>query len=250
VIEAVRGRVRVEPSGRRVRAYLDGWLVADSIRPILVWEKPQYPTYYFPAEDVRAELVWTGEVRRSPSRGDGLVHDVRGPVATAPGAAIRFADSPLEAIRDLVRLEWDAMSEWFEEDEIVYTHPRDPYTRVDILPSSRHIRVEVDGIVVAETRQPRLLFETGLPTRYYVPLVDVRMNLLRPSSSHSHCPYKGTAEYWSLEAPDVTQPDIAWIYRTPLPEAQKITGLVSFYNERVDIRVDGVLQERPRSRAG
>jgi uncharacterized protein (DUF427 family) len=142
------------------------------------------------------------------------------------------------------------MSEWFEEDEIVYTHPRDPYTRVDILPSSRHLRVEVDGIVVAETRQPRLLFETGLPTRYYVPLADVRMHLLRPSSSRSHCPYKGSAEYWSLETPAVTLPDLAWTYRTPLPEANRIAGLVSFYNERVDSYVDGMLQERPRARAG
>jgi uncharacterized protein (DUF427 family) len=171
-------------------------------------------------------------------------------VATALGAAMRYEDSPLEAIRDLVRFDWDAMTEWLEEDEIVYTHPRDPYTRVDILPSSRHLRVEFDAIVVAETRQPRLLFETGLPTRYYLPLTDVRMDLLRPSSSRSHCPYKGTADYWSLETPAVISPDIAWIYRTPLPEAQKISGLVSFYNERVDIYVDDVLQERPRSRAG
>jgi uncharacterized protein (DUF427 family) len=250
VIEATRGRVRVESSEKRVRAYLDGRLVADSSRPVLVWERPQYPTYYFPMEDVRAELVPTSEVERSPSRGDGVVHDVRVPGATAPRAATRYAESPIEELRDLIRLDWDTMSEWFEEDEVVYTHPRDPYTRVDILASSRHLRVEIDGVVVAESQQPRLLFETGLPTRYYVPLTDVRVDLLRPSSSESHCPYKGTPGYFSVETRESIKPDVAWIYRTPLPEAQKIAGLVSFYNERVDIYVDGVLQERPRARNG
>jgi uncharacterized protein (DUF427 family) len=171
---------------------------------------------------------------------------VRVPDASAPGAAVRSLDSPREALRDLVRLDWDAMSEWLEEEEIVYTHPRDPYTRVDILPSSRHVRVEIDGTLLADSRQPRMLFETGLTTRYYLPLTDVRMDLLRPSSSESYCPYKGIASYWSLEDDDTSEPDIAWIYRTPLPESQKIAGLVSFYNERADIFVDGVLQGRSR----
>ena len=250
MLETVRGRIRIETSGKRVRAYLNGRLVADSLHPVLVWEKPYYPTYYFPVDDVLADLVRTGDVNRSPSRGDGTVYDVRVRGATAPGAATRHLDSPIEQLRDLVRLDWNAMSEWFEEDEIAYTHPRDPYTRVDILPSSRHVRVEIDGVVVADSHQPRLLFETGLPTRYYLPLTDVRMELFRPSSSESFCPYKGTARYLSLETRSSVKPDIAWIYRTPLPESQKIAGLVSFYDERVDIIVDGVPQERPRSRFG
>lgn len=248
MLETARERTRIETSGKRVRAYLAGRPVADSIRPVLVWESPFYPTYYFPVGDVQAELVPTARVNRSPSRGDGSVYDVRVAGATAPGGATRYLDSPTEQLRDLVRLDWNAMSEWFEEDEVVYTHPRDPHTRVDILPSSRHVRVVIDGIVVADSRQPRLLFETGLPTRYYLPLTDVRMDLLRPSSSESYCPYKGTAGYLSLETQDASKPDIAWIYRTPLPESQKVAGLVSFYNERADIEVDGVLQDRPRSR--
>ena len=250
MLETVRGRIRIETSGKRVRAYLAGRLVADSSHPVMVWEKPYYPTYYFPIDDMRADLVPSGDVNRSPSRGEGTVFDVRVTGATAPGAATRYLDSPIERLRDLVRLDWSAMTEWFEEDEIVYTHPRDPYTRVDILPSSRHIRVEIDGIVVADTHQPRLLFETGLPTRYYVPLTDVRMDLLRPSSSESYCPYKGTARYLSLDTRDSVKPDVAWVYRTPLPESQKIAGLVSFYNERADIFVDGELQDRPGSRVG
>jgi uncharacterized protein (DUF427 family) len=134
------------------------------------------------------------------------------------------------------------MDAWFEEDEEVFTHPRDPYTRVDILPSSRHVRVELDGVVVAESASPRLLFETGLPTRYYLPKPHVRVDLLTPTASESHCPYKGQAECWSLGD---DRPDVAWSYRTPLPESEKIAGLVAFYNERADIFVDDVLQERP-----
>lgn len=250
MIETARGRVRIGPSAKRVRAYLAGHLVADTIEPTLVWEKPYYPTYYVPAADVRAELVPTGGITRSPSRGDGLTYDVLVAGAAAGEAATRYLDSPLVALRDLVRLDWDAMSEWFEEDVIVYTHPRDPYTRVDILAGSRHVQVEVDGVRVADSHQPRLLFETGLPTRYYLPLTDVRMDVLRASSSESYCPYKGTARYFTLETHDSVRPDIAWIYRAPLPESGKIAGLVSFYHEQVDVYVDGVLQVRPRSRVG
>lgn len=250
MLETVRGRIRIENSPKRVRAFLAGRVVADSTQPVLVWEKPNYPTYYFPIADVQADLVPSGDVNRSPSRGEGTVFDVRVTGASASGAAIRYLESPIVELRDVVRLDWNAMSEWFEEDEIVYTHPRDPYTRIDILPSSRHVRVEIDGSVVADSDQPRLLFETGLPTRYYLPMTDVRMDLLRPSSSESYCPYKGTARYLWLETTDSVKPDIAWIYRTPLPESQKIAGLVSFYTERADIFVDGVLQDRPQSRVG
>ena len=241
------GRVRTETGRKRVRAYLDGELVADTRQPLLVWEWPYFPAYYIPAADVRAELVPTGKTEHSPSRGDAEICDVIAGRATAPGAARRYPDSPLEALRDAVRLDWDAMSEWFEEDEPVYTHPRDPYSRVDILASSRHVRVEVAGVTVADSRQPRILFETGLPPRYYVPLTDVRMDLLRPSVTQSHCPYKGTASYWSVEAGGQVHPDLVWIYRTPLPESQKIAGLACFYDEKVDVYLDGELQPRPRT---
>ena len=135
------------------------------------------------------------------------------------------------------------MDAWFEEDEEVFTHPRDPYTRVDILPSSRHVRVDVDGVTVAESARPTLLFETGLPPRYYVPKTDVRMDLLVPTASSSHCPYKGDASYWSLTLEDRVVEDVAWSYRTPLPESQKIAGLVCFFPDKVDLYVDGRLQE-------
>ena len=134
------------------------------------------------------------------------------------------------------------MDAWFEEDEQVFTHPRDPYTRVDILASSRHVRIEVDGVTIAESSKPTLLFETGLPVRYYLPQTHVRMDLLTPTETVTHCPYKGEAGYWSLRVGDDIRADVAWSYRTPLLESQKIAGLVSFYTEKVDLYVDGVRQ--------
>ncbi len=217
--------MRTEVSQKRVRAYAGGRLVADSLAPRLVWEIPYYPTYYLPAEDVLAEL--------RPAA-DDTFDVVLGEVVVA-GAARRKDD--------LVRLDFAAMDEWLEEDEPIYVHPRDPYKRVDVLASSRHVLVAIDGVTVADSHQPRILFETSLPPRYYLPLTDVRLDLLRPSSTTTSCPYKGTAEYWSVGEHE----DIVWIYRSPLPESQKVAGLACFYNEKVDIHLDGELQDRPQS---
>jgi uncharacterized protein (DUF427 family) len=244
---SAKTRVRIEQGAKRVRAYLGGQVVVDSTRPHFVWENPHYPVYYFPLDDVRAELVPDGPGRRSPSRGDSTAYTVKVDGKEAPGAALRFEESPVEELRGLVRFEWDALDSWFEEDEEVFVHPRSPYTRVDILPSSRHIRVEVAGVTVAESSNARLLFETGLPVRYYLPKPDVRMDLLEPTETVTGCPYKGEANYWSIRAGGEVHPDLAWGYRSPLPESERVAGMVCFYNEKVDIYVDGVLQERPKS---
>ena len=244
-----RGRIRTEQGTKRVRVYLGGEVVADTTRPLLVWEKPYYPAYYFPLADVRSELLEPdGGSSHSPSRGDATTYNVSAGGNQAPGAALRYEESPIEELRDAVRFDWDAMDAWFEEDEEVFTHPRDPYTRVDILPSSRHVRVELDGETIAESTSPRLLFETGLPVRYYLPKTHVRMDLLIPTETASHCPYKGEAEWWSVRVGDTVHEDLAWSYPTTLPESQKVAGLVAFYNEKLDIYVDGVLQERPRTK--
>ena len=245
---AERGRVRLDKGHKRVRAFLAGRVVADTQSPWLVWEAPQYPTYYVPREDVRAELKETGATEHSPSRGEAAVCDVVVDGAVAEAAALVYAESPIPELRGLVKLRWDAMDDWMEEDELVYTHPRDPYTRVDILASSRRVQVLVDGVEVASSDQPRILFETGLPPRYYLPLSHVRTELLRPSSSVTHCPYKGDATYWSIEVNGKVYEDYVWIYRAPLPESQKIAGLACFYNEKVDLVVDGVPLERPRTK--
>ena len=197
---------------------------------------------------MRAELLDAdGGLAHSPSRGDARILGVRTGKNDAPGAALRYQDSPIEELRDLIRFDWDAMDAWFEEDEQVFTHPRDPYTRVDILPSSRHVRVEVDGVTVAESTSPRLLFETGLPARYYLPKTHVPLDLLIPTETVSHCPYKGQAEWWSVRLGEHVHDDLAWSYPTPLPESQKIAGLIAFYNEQVDVFLDGELLERPQT---
>jgi uncharacterized protein (DUF427 family) len=155
-------------------------------------------------------------------------------------AAWQYPDSPLEEIRDHVRFDWQALDAWFEEDEEVYVHPRSPYARIDILPSSRHVRVLLDGVVVADSHRPWLLFETGLPVRYYFPKVDVRMDLLEPTESHTACPYKGIASYWTANVNGERHDDLVWSYPAPLPESQRIGGLVAFYNNRVTMEIDGV----------
>jgi uncharacterized protein (DUF427 family) len=242
-------RLRIEPGAKRVRAYLGGELVADTIHPLLVWEVPYYPTYYLPAGDVRTELLEPEEgVSHSPSRGDGRSFTIKAGGRRAAGGALRYEDSPIVQLRDMIRLDWNALDAWFEEDEEVFTHPRDPHTRVDILASSRHVRVQIDGVTLAESMSPRLLFETGLPVRYYLPKTHVRMDLLERSETVTHCPYKGRAETWSVRAGERLHEDVAWSYPTPLPESEKIAGLIAFYDEKLDIWVDGVQQERPSTK--
>jgi uncharacterized protein (DUF427 family) len=244
-----RKRLRVERGAKRVRAYLGGEVVVDSIAPLLVWEVPYYPTYYFHEDDVHAELVADGGADlRSPSRGDAKTLTVLAGGSRAVGAAARYDESPVDELRGMVRVQWDAMEAWFEEDEQVYTHPRNPYTRVDILASSRRLRVLLDRLVLADSTSPRLLFETGLPTRYYVPRTHVRMDLLEHSPTVTHCPYKGRAETWSARVDQTLHEDLAWSYPAPLPESQKVAGLIAFYNEKLDIEVDGVVQERPTTK--
>jgi uncharacterized protein (DUF427 family) len=246
---ATQRGIRIEAGAKRVRAYLGGELVADTIRPRLVWEVPYYPTYYFPLADVRRELLRPEQgVAHSPSRGDAKVFAVEAGGRRAPGAALRYEDSPIDQLRELIRLEWDAMDAWFEEDEEVYTHARDPHTRIDVLPSSRHVRVELEGLTVAESMSPRLLFETGLPVRYYLPKPHVRMDLFELTDTVTHCPYKGAAQAWSIRVGERLHENLAWCYPTPLRESEGIAGLIAFYNEKLDISVDGVLQERPATK--
>jgi uncharacterized protein (DUF427 family) len=213
---------RVEPTPRwiRVRAG-DDW-VADSRRALLVnWYGPgRLPTYAFPPGDVRADVL--------DRLGD---------------AAIQLRDLPeeLAAAEGFWTFTWDGRVSWFEEALEAHVHARDPRHRVDAIPSERHVRVVLDGVLLAESHRPLALFETTLPTRWYLPPEDVRMDLLTPSDTVTRCPYKGTARYWSAAGED----DLAWSYPDPIPECPRIAGLVAFFNERVDLVVDGERQERP-----
>jgi len=240
--------VHIELSPRRVRAFIGNQALADSQRVLLVFETKRPPVYWFPTEDVRMELLApkesgagtaSGTIRwTSRSNRDG---------ADNLAWAYEAPSGDLSGLQGHVAFYWNAIDRWYEEDEEVFVHPRDPYTRVDTVHSSRHVRVEVDGEVVAETTRPVVLFETGLPTRYYIPKLDVRMDLLQPTATVTHCPYKGAAGYWSLTLGDKTYTDYVWSYPRPIPEIPKIENLLCFYNERVDLYVDGELQDRPVS---
>jgi uncharacterized protein (DUF427 family) len=190
--------------------------------------------------------VETGEVVKSPSRGEATQYVVK--VNGSEGTAYAFHQPKIPEIADHYAFVWSTMDHWFEEDQEVYVHARDPYTRVDVLPSSRRVRVEIDGVTVADSANASFLFETGLPVRYYFPKTDVRMDLLSPTDSATHCPYKGTARYWSADINGEVYEDIVWGYDYPVPESQKIAGLMSFYNEKTDIYVDDELQGRPKTK--
>jgi uncharacterized protein (DUF427 family) len=233
---------------------LGGEVVADTRSPLLVWERPFFPTYYFPAEDVQTDSLIETAAKRMPSTpstreelGDATVYTVKAGQQAVNEAAYRYADSSIEEIRNAIAFNWGAMDHWFEEDEEVYVHARNPYTRIDTLRSSRHVRVEVDGVTVADSHTPTLLFETGLPVRYYLPKTDVHMSFLTPTDTSTECPYKGIAQYWSVEVNGTIHKDVVWGYAFPTSESDRIAGLVSFYNEKVDIFVDGEREARPRT---
>jgi uncharacterized protein (DUF427 family) len=235
--------VRIERCPKRLRTYLGGELVADTDDARLVWEVPYYPAYYLPKADVdMRHFTANGETRPSETRGQAELFDVTAGGKVAAGGAWHYPASPIEELRDLLRIDWRAMDAWFEEDEEVFVHARSPYTRIDILPSARRVEVLVNGETVIDSTRSMVLFETGRPPRYYVPLDDVRMDLLEATDTVTGCPYKGFASYWTVRAGDQTYPDLAWSYRDPLPESARVAGLVCIWDHHVETRVDG----RPR----
>ena len=242
--------VWTELSPRHVRAFLDGTAVADSTRALLLLEAGHLPVYYFPPQDVRTDLLEpTDTSTYCPYKGNASYWSVSVGDRVARDAVWSYQE-PLpgrDDIKGYLAFYWKRMDAWFEEDDEVFAHPCDPYHRVDVLSSSRHVRVVVAGETVAETHRPWLLFETGLPTRYYLPKADVRMDLLEATDRQTQCPYKGRARYWSARVGDRVEEDLAWSYPFPIPECPKIENLVAFYNERADIWVDGELQPKPET---
>lgn len=239
------------PSPKWVRVYFGGKFIADSKNVILVRQEGGPPEYYFPAQDVRMEYLQENDRSREiEGLGDAAYFTITLGEKTAKNAAWRISRTEPEAARlqGYISFKWKMVDAWFEEDEEVFVHPRDPYTRLDVIQSSRHVRVVVGGETVAETGHPVLLFETGLPVRYYIPKVDVRMDLLEPTKSHTECPYKGIASYYSVRIGDQVVEDIAWYYPFPHLEVGKIQNLISFYDEKVDaVYVDGEKQDRPKT---
>lgn len=243
--------VRFETSDKWVRALVGDTAVVDSRAPILFWDEAfPIPSYAFPREDFRTDLL---RPAAEPSTPGSNFFGPKGPVAEwfdlhLDGRILSHAAWVLDDadVRDRIVLTWQpgVIDHWFEEDEEVFGHPRDPHKRVDALQSSRHVTVALEGVALAETHHPVLLFETGLPTRYYFPRGDVDFDRLTSSGQRSLCPYKGRAEeYW--DAPGAT--GVAWSYAHPYPAVDKIAGLVAFYNELVDITVDDKPLPRPES---
>jgi uncharacterized protein (DUF427 family) len=240
-----------EDSPRRVRVMFNGETVADSKRAKLMHETAHLPIYYFPIEDVRKDLLEESDhATYCPFKGNASYWSVRVEGRVAENAVWSYPE-PIDSappIAGYVAFYWRMMDHWYEEDEEVFVHPRDPYHRVDILESSRRVKVSVNGEVIAETARPKVLFETGLPPRYYIPAEDVRKEALVGSEKTTRCPYKGVASYWSVEAGGERTEDLVWYYPEPIPEAAKIEGLLAFFNEKVDLEVDGEEQERPITR--
>ncbi len=246
--EAIAAIDRVEPVPRRIRAMLAGQVILDTTRALYVWEWPNYPQYYIPIDDVNAEYLvdehHTQELKRGSAQRYGvLVGDV-----SRPKAARVYTESTVQGLTGTARFEWSALDHWFEEDEEVFVHPRNPYTRVDALRSTRRVRVELDGLVLADSSAPVMVFETGLPTRYYFNRTEVAFEHLVPTDTVTSCPYKGmTSGYWSVQVGDLLYPDLAWAYDFPTRELIPIAGLISFYNEKVDVVVDGDRLPRPKT---
>jgi uncharacterized protein (DUF427 family) len=238
----------IEPAPRRVRAFLGGAVVLDTVRALYVWETPKYPQYYIPFADVNPAVLVDEEHPEHLSRGPARRYGLRVGETARPGVAHVYGDDALAGLAGTVRFEWAALDAWFEEDEEVFVHPRDPYSRVDALRSKRTIRIELDGVLLAESSCPVMVFETGLPTRYYLDRTAVHFDHLVPTQTVTSCPYKGkTSGYWSARIGDELHPDVAWAYDFPTGQLLAIAGLIAFYNERVDLTLDGERLERPMS---
>jgi uncharacterized protein (DUF427 family) len=236
----------VEPVPCRIRAFAANEPVLDTVRALYVWETIKYPQYYVPLDDVRSELLVAEEHRQTSALGTFELHALRIGEVHRPRAAKVIDDSPIERLCRTVRFDWASVDAWFEEDEQVFVHPRSPYVRVDALRSGRTVRVELEGVLLAETSCPVMVFETGLPTRYYIERTHVDFKHLIQTDTVTACPYKGvTSSYWSVRVGDTVHRDLVWSYDFPTRQLLPIAGLVAFYNEQVDITLDGEPLERP-----
>jgi len=240
----------IEPSPKRVRVTFAGETVADSRRVSLVHESGHQPVYYFPPEDVRADLLEPSDRHtHCPKKGDASYHTIRVGDELLEAGAWYYPDPIPGAnrLKGLIAFYWNRMESWFEEDEQVFVHPRDPYHRIDVCRTDRRVKVSLEGVPLADSTRAMALFESNLPTRWYLPREDVQVELA-PSDTTTACPYKGAAGYHSVILPSgETVRDLIWFYADPLPEAGRVAGLFCFFNERVDLELDGELQERPES---
>jgi uncharacterized protein (DUF427 family) len=240
--------IYLEPTPKRIRVEVGGEIIADSRRAFILHESGLQPTYYFPPEEVRSDaLTATDRHTHCPKKGDASYYTIRAGDRTVENGAWYYPEPLAEApfLRDLIAFYFDRMDRWLEEAEEIGVHPRDPYHRVDVVATDRRIRISLEGTLLAETNRALALFESNLPTRWYLPREDVVV-ALEASDTVTRCPYKGTASYYSVSGVPGGE-DLVWYYPEPLPEVGRIAGLVCFYNEKVDMEFDGEAVERPES---
>jgi uncharacterized protein (DUF427 family) len=244
--------IHVSESPRHVRVFFGNETIADSKRAKLVREAEVLPAYYFPKADVRTDLFVSSAMKsRCPVKGEASYWSIQVGNRRAEDAAWSYtgANTDASALKDHFAFDWPKMDRWMEEDEELYKHARDPFKRVDALPSKRHVRVVIGGQTIADTQRPTLVFETNHPVRYYIPQEDVRMDLLSASPTESRCPYKGLASYWSVQLGAEEFADLVWGYMNPIPEIPKIKGLLCFFHERgCDVYVDEQLVPTPKTK--
>jgi len=234
-----------EHTGKRYRVLFNGTYVADSINTHYVWEHNYYPYAYFPVKDVQTKYLSEADQKKdAPEAVNGFAKSkvLKLTVGNkSTDAVTQVLEGPLKGY---VRFQFDAVDAWFEEDTPIYVHPKDPYKRVDVLPSTRHIQVKISDTLVAETNAPTLLFETLLPTRYYMPKTAFKWEYIEESNTITKCPYKGEANYYSVNINGKKHEDVIWWYKYPASESLGIIGLASFYNSKVDIYIDGVKEQK------
>ena len=237
-----------EPCPKRVRVELGDEIVADSREVRALHETGHLMRLYFPRKDVQLQrLEPSDRTTTCPHKGDARYWTVRVGEAEAVDAAWSY-ENPVQSaafMAGYISFQFDAMDAWYQEDERIYAHPRDPYHRFDIHRSSRSVRVRLNGELVAESSRPAVLFETSLPPRYYLPPEDVQTQWLEVSTRLTHCPYKGSARHWHLEAGGQRVRNAAWTLEEPLGEAASIAGWYCFYNNKAQVEVDGERLEEP-----
>jgi uncharacterized protein (DUF427 family) len=237
-----------DPVPHRLRGLVAGEAVFDTVGAQLLYETGHLPVYYVPEDDLQHDLLEASETEtRCPHKGVASYRSIRVGDRVEPDAVWTYPEpiAPAAFLAGYAAFYWGKLDAWLVEDEQVFGHPRDPYHRIDTYRTSRPVRVSVDGEVVAESTQSVALFESGLPARFYLPVEDVRTDLLEPSEKQTRCAYKGVASYRHVRVGDTLHEDLAWTYEEPDGDVRAIRGLICFFNERVDLEVDGRMQERP-----
>ena len=237
----------IEGVPARIRGVVEGETVVDSPNARLLHETGRLPVYHFPVEEVRMDLLAESGEREGSARGELAWHDLRVGERSVPRAGWTYAppDASAPWLEGLMAFRWNALDEWFAEAEQLFGHPRDPYSRIDVCRTARHVRVSLDGVLLADSRRARVLYEAALPPRWYLPAADVRTELLAPSGSSSRCAYKGAASYWHVRVGDRVEEDLVWSYPDPAHDAEPVRDMLCFFSERVDVELDGEPEGRP-----